>query len=186
MKQLIYLVGGPGSGKSTLMARLTADWVRIPAGTGGIPRDYLLDHITSAVRAVELGRRREHFSGTDSLSMSIIGPAIDYMIGQQETDLVFGEGARLGCERFLRSAAAAGYSIILGFLEHPFEEHWRNARARATGRAQHPVWVAGRITAARNLANTDLPSVTVISGSPDVLYGEITGLMQQRAEAEWA
>ena len=179
--QLIYLVGSPGAGKSTLMSELTSRWTRTPAPEG-MTRDYLLDPQTSSLEAVELGKRRKTFSGTDALGQSVIEVAIPWMIGQTETALVFAEGARLGNRRFLTTCAAAGYAVILGFLEHPYEEQWRAARALALGREQNPVWVKGCATAARNLANDPGPGVTVLSGHPDVLRREIEDLYHERAD----
>lgn len=178
-KQLIYLIGPPGSGKSTLMKELTSRWSRTPAETG-LTRDLLLSRQTCSLEAVELGRRRPHFAGTDALGQSVIAEAIQWMIGQSETDLVFAEGARLGNRRFLATSAAAGYAVLLGFLDHANTPDWRAARERRLGRAQNPSWVAGRGTAARNLAGDPPDGVTVVSGHPDMLRWEIEGLIHER------
>lgn len=178
-RQLIYLVGAPGAGKSTLMWELTSRWTRTPAPEG-LTRDYLLDPQTSALEAVELGKRRPHFSGTDALGQSVIATAIHWMINQAEVDLVFAEGARLGNRRFLSACAAAGYLVILGHLEHPQIADWRLARERELGRTQNLSWVQGRTTAARNLANDPGPGVTVLTGHPDMLKREIEGLLRDR------
>ncbi len=178
-KQLIYLVGPPGAGKSSLMTRLTDRWSRTPAPEG-LSRDWLTDPQTSCLEAVELGKRRPSFSGTDALGQSVIGEAITWMLQQSEADLVFAEGARLGNRRFLGTAAAGGYAVLLGYLEHPYTEAWRSARALALGREQNPVWVRGRATAARNLANDPPDGVTVVSGHPDILLYEIQGLIHER------
>lgn len=178
-KQLIYLIGAPGSGKSTLMRELTDRWTRTPAPEG-LTRDLLLSPATSALEAVELGKRRPQFAGTDALGQSVIAAAIEWMVSQTETDLVFAEGARLGNRRFLASSAAAGYAVLLGFLDHPNTPVWRLARERALARAQNASWVAGRGTAARNLASDPPPGVTVVSGHPVTLLWEINGLLQLR------
>jgi hypothetical protein len=145
-------------------------------------RDYLLDPQTSSLEAVELGKRRATFSGTDALPQAVIGDAIDWMISQTETDLVFGEGARLGVRRFLSASAAAGYAVIVGYVEHAEIGGWRIAREHALGRAQNSSWVQGRATAARNLANDPGPGVTVVTGHPDTLRWEIEGLLRLRGE----
>lgn len=180
-KQLVYLIGSPGSGKSTLMSTLTWRWTRTPAETG-LTRDLLSCPVTSALEAVELGRKRPQFAGTDALGQSVIAAAIQWMIEQTETDLVFAEGARLGNRRFLASSAAAGYAVLLGFLDHPNTPVWRLARERSLGRSQNASWVAGRGTAARNLAGDPPDGVTVVSGHPDILRWEIEGLVQARKD----
>lgn len=178
-RQLIYLVGAPGAGKSTLMAELTSRWTGIPAETG-LPRTFLLDPRSSVLEAVELGRRRAQFSGTDALGQSVIDTAIPWMIGQTETSLVFAEGARLGNRRFLSTCAAAGYAVLLGHLDHPEVDAWRTARELTLGKAQNPIWVRGRATAARNLAADPGPGVTVLTGHPDLLRENIAGLIHER------
>lgn len=181
VRQLVYLVGAPGAGKSSLMRELTASWTRVPAPEG-LRRDYLLNPQTSALEAVELGRRRAHFSGTDAMGQAVIQFAIPWMIRQTETSLVFGEGARLGNRRFLSSCAAAGYAVVLGHLEHSLISSWRVARERELGRAQNSSWITGRGTAARNLAADPGPGVTVLTGSPDTLKWEIEGLIEARRQ----
>lgn len=178
-RQLVYLIGAPGSGKSTLMRELTSRWSRVPS-EAGLTRDLLLSPQTSYLEAVELGRRRAQFGGTDALGMAVIGQAIEWMIEQTETDLVFAEGARLGNRRFLATAAATGYAVLLGFLDHANTSDWRTAREQQLGRRQNSSWVAGRATAARNLANDPPDGVTVLSGHPDTLKWELEGLIDER------
>lgn len=179
MKQLIYIIGAPGSGKSTLMRDLTARWDRA-AAPGGLMREWLTDKLTGGVEAVELGRRRATFSGTDAMAQTVIGDAIDWMIAQSETRLVFGEGARLGVRRFLSCAAAAGYAVILVHLDHPDVERWREDRARRLGKIQNSTWVAGRATAARNLAGDPPDGVNVVTGHPDTLLWQVNEMYRER------
>lgn len=175
MRQLIYLIGAPGAGKSTLMGMLTCGWERRTAPAPGPQRDWLINRDTCDVDAVEIGRRRAEFSGTDALGSAIINVAQPWLETQTETDLVLAEGARLGNRRFLSAAVAAGYETILVHLDHPDVDEWRASRARALGREQNPSWVAGRATACRNLSADPPDGVIVLRGHPDALFIALDG-----------
>lgn len=173
MKRLIYLIGQPGSGKSTLMARLTKGFARMPA-PGNPARDLLIDQRTGTVAAVELGRRRPGgFSGTDALPSTIIEKAIPWLGKQSEAQLVLGEGARLANARFLGSAKDFGYRILLVHLEHGDAEPWRLQRSKALGKVQNESWVRGRRSASANLAASPPEGTTVFAGHPDELHPKI-------------
>ena len=110
---MIYMIGEPGAGKSTLMARLTEPWERFVA-TGQPRRDLLLEGET--IRAVELGKRRAGgFSGTDALGSSVITVAERWLY-QHEAPIVLGEGARLANARWLKAGVDAGYRVTLVLL----------------------------------------------------------------------
>lgn len=177
--KMIYLVGQPGAGKSTLMARLTAPYTRIPV-EGAVPHDLLVNESDGMVVGAEIGRRRRDFSGTDALASSIIEAVIPWMnrVGSR-LPLLYGEGARLGCRRFLIEAVSAGYPVILGHVEHPDAEKWRQERNTELGRAQNEAWVKGRRTAARNLASNPPPGVRVLRGHPDRLYDDIGDALRE-------
>jgi len=173
--RLIYLIGGPGAGKSTLMARLTAGRDRLTVERP-VPHDRLIDPVTGGSDAVEIGRRRPMFSGTDALASAIIDKAVPWL-GSHPATLVLGEGARLGNARFLTAAVDAGYDVTLAWLTHGSQEDWRKARAARLGKDQNPSWVAGRVTASARLAQSPPTGVTVILGHPDELEPELRELM---------
>lgn len=173
--RLIYLIGGPGAGKSTLMARLTAGSDRLTVEKP-VPHDRLIDRVTGDSDAVEIGRRRAAFSGTDALASAIIDKAVPW-IASRPAGLVLGEGARLGNARFLTAAALAGYDITLTLLDHPQVDAWRLARSARMGRDQSPSWAAGRVTASRNLAANPPAGTTVLRGHPDDLEPALRELM---------
>lgn len=173
--RLLYLVGGPGSGKSTLMARLTASYDRLTVERP-VPHDRLIDPVTGGSDAAEIGRRRPMFSGTDALSSAIIDKAVPWL-GSRPAGLVLGEGARLGNARFLTAAVEAGYDVTLAWLTHASQEEWRRARAARLGKDQNPSWVAGRVTASARLSQSPPMGVTVVAGHPDDLEPTLRGLM---------
>lgn len=177
--RLIYLVGQPGAGKSTLMAALTADYDRVPARPPDFPvaHDQLVNRITGAVIGAEIGILRDAFSGTDALPSAVIDKAVPW-IQSRPYDLMLGEGARLGNKRFITAAVNAGYDVTLALLEHDEAEDWRAIRSKALKRTQNESWVRGRATASRNLADAfdgatitgpGLGRVRVWRGHPDRL-----------------
>jgi ribose 1,5-bisphosphokinase PhnN len=147
---LLYIAGPPGAGKSTLMAELTRHCDRLTA-TGPVPHDLLCrprDDDQNADVAVEIGRRRASFSGTDALGMSIQPRAIEW-ISTRPHPLVLAEGARLGTTGFLLAARRAGYRVILVHLYCP--PAVLEQRRAQRGSNQNPVWMKGATTRALRL-----------------------------------
>lgn len=173
-RRLIYLIGGPGSGKSTLMRRIIdlegRGWTRatVPASSGAPAREWYVDSL-AGLRAVELGRNRAQFSGTDALPAAVIDVAEPWIRRQDECDCVLGEGARLANRRFLSAAADSGYEVTLVHLDHEEADEWRAARSAEIGRVQAATWVKGRVTASRRLAAEPPAGVRVLSGHPNDL-----------------
>jgi hypothetical protein len=176
-RHLVYLIGAPGSGKSTLMAKLTKGIVRLPYSPPEtlVAHDRLVDPKTGVVIGAEIGKRRDLFSGTDALPSSVIEKAIPWINGLPYA-LLLAEGARLANIRFMRAAMNADYLVTLALLDHPDAEAWRKVRARAVGREQSPSWVKGRLSASRNLADqlNGVSGFTVLRGHPDELEAELT------------
>ena len=145
---LLYLVGPPGVGKSTVMAELTRRCRRELS-----PKPFAHDHLyTDDLEPVgmELGRRRATFSGTDALGMSVQPRAVEW-IASRPHRLVLGEGARLGTVGFLTAARTAGYRVLLVHLSAP--EDVLERRRALRGSSQSPAWMRGAETRAQRLAD---------------------------------
>lgn len=175
-KRLVYLIGQPGAGKSELMTRLTQRFIRLPFEPPEVPvaHDQLVDKITGELVGAEIGKRRELFSGTDSLPSSVIDKAVPW-VESAPYELLLAEGARLANRRFL-VAAHASYDVTVALLDHPDADVWRKRRAKAIGRDQNAAWVKGRLSASRNLADqlADVVGITVFRGHPDELFAELS------------
>lgn len=181
---LVYVIGAPGVGKSMLMNALTGSCWREPCENGvphcqlWTPSQELRQGGAPRCLALELGRRRTEFSGTDALSLSIQPRAVAWL-STHPHGLVLGEGDRLGNVSFLDSMRGAGVHVTLVHLGLPDEilvQRWAAARA-----AQNPAWRAGRRTKAYNTAHTwaaqggDVHFLDGTTGTPLELAAQLRG-----------
>ena len=173
--RLIYIIGQPGSGKSTLMAKLVSKFDTEDHPNAPVPHVLLIDKAAQKTAGIEIGVRRGNFSGTDALAASIVDKAAP-MMETGGIGLVLAEGARLANRRFLMSALDGGYDVVLVLLDHADAEAWRKKRSKKLGRTQAAPWVKGRLTASRNLAaqfekyasaEPYSGHLTVLAGHPD-------------------
>lgn len=142
--RLLYLIGAPGAGKTTLFRELT---VGLPRVARRLPIPHLVWQGMSQV--VELGVRRGAFSGTDGLAMNAL-PRVLAFLDCERPPLVMGEGDRLASERFFQEVQELGYVVELAYLDTPREV--AEARRRRRGSRQDASWVRGREAKVSRLA----------------------------------
>jgi P-loop Nucleotide Kinase3 len=144
---LVYLIGPPGAGKSTLMVELTRGCDRLPRWQP-VAHELLVGS-DSAIVGAELGRRRERSGGTDALSAGIMRTA-EAWVKTLPYPLLLGEGDRLAYRRFFGGTARAGYRVTIVYLSCPPEVcDERCADRNADWSAS---WRLGRATKAERLA----------------------------------
>lgn len=156
--RLVYLIGGPATGKTTLTAAIFHGWATRPGPTIGRLRT--TEHTYGPITVVELGAPRDTFGGTDALPMNVQPDAVDW-ISRQPAPAVYAEGDRLANDGFLTAARDAGYTVSLFHLSVDRD----TLTARRRHRTQDPTWVTGRDTKAARLA--DRWEATRLDGTAD-------------------
>lgn len=164
---LVYLVGAPGVGKSTAVARALRDELRSAVRVDGAPFEaWRADLVAGSF--YYLGNPTDpEFPGTDRLSMSVHPKALDWIASLDGPVLVFGEGDRLGSSKWLGEVADTGVAVtvIAALLDEPSRALRADERAKRTGVAQDESWAAGRSTKIENLLKDleDRADVTVVT-----------------------
>ena len=149
----IYLIGQPGSGKTTLTREFQKNWAKI--NLYDKPFKYQEHEAPSLGRVYSLGWDREHFGGTDTLGNTVITHmSLFYKNAHEDGATIYGEGDRLASARFFDLAQLYG-KLHLFYLTTSDEESERRriARSQQTGKEQNPSWAKGRATKHRNLAS---------------------------------
>lgn len=142
--KVLYLAGVPASGKSSIFRKLRERYFTEPT-----------EFTHGAAKGIEQGNLAmlgvfdgTTFEGTDRLSMTVIGDAIDYakkLAGDSGKHVLLVEGDRLFNERFLRETRAA--LILIDAAPDVLE-----ARHRERGDTQIPTFLKGRRSKVENFA----------------------------------
>lgn len=152
--QAVYLIGGPGVGKSTIMGKLMLGWqpvdhIRVCGRLTGHP---LIDSDGSP-SGLYLGKLRDLHPGTDALSMSVHPHAVAFAEQLQHRtgalQMIFGEGARLGTIGFLTKLDQATDLSIIHLVADPDVTKQRRALRHTK---QNSSWVTGATTRALHTA----------------------------------
>lgn len=170
-----YILGIPGSGKSTALARATGHLAAVTM-TEPLKHVALLDPTLDYTPvAIELGHRRPTFPGTDTLAMNIQPRAVTWIATHPAAHLI-AEGDRLANPSFLDAITNHGYTLRLIWIDTP-EPIAADRRAARSATKQNPTWLAGRITKTRNL--TDRYPTHRLDGTlpPDIIATQLRELL---------
>jgi len=118
--------------------------------------------MATAPPVVELGARREEFSGTDALAMNVQPAMVNWLAGTGAGEHVLGEGDRLANLKFFRAVWDAGWLLHVACLEaSPLTlAQRRSSRALLLGKPEQSAsWVKGRQTKLRNVLHGLPPNV---------------------------
>ena len=142
MKQFLYLLGIPGSGKTTLMTLATRDLISL----GETKKPFGMIHYMGGV---QLGSSDPNgYGGTDRLSMSVQKAAMSWAQTTQ-CQAAVAEGDRLANIGFFQCLVDAGWDLTVAYLKTA--EVWAAGRRSGRGSNQDPAWLAGRTTKVENL-----------------------------------
>jgi hypothetical protein len=140
--RLLYVIGVPGCGKTTLVRSLVLGRRRRV-----MAKPFAFTTYEDGL--VQLGRDRLGHGGTDALSMSV-QPSVVAALGARVWQRVLGEGDRLANLAFFEAARDVGYSVDVLHLRVPPEV--AAARRAERGTTQDEKWLTGRESKVRNLA----------------------------------
>lgn len=158
MKRFLYVIGQPGSGKTTAVDELCQPYNPVDY-PDPIPHRAWFDD--TRFKFVTLGKHKPPFSGTDTLGMAVQPSATGWLTSAYAPPTVVAEGDRLANSKFFNTLTDAGWRLTVAYIDTPDElaQQRRNLR----GTVQNPAWVKGRITKAERLR--DEHNATVIDGT---------------------
>ena len=151
--RLLYVVGAPGVGKSTMVRWLLEPFTRLPAVKSKSLPLVRWEPLARNGQLVggHLGYTRGAFSGTDALGMAVNPQACRWMLESKtagQLDFIVGEGARLANSAFFTAARARADRVLLVQLRA--REETLDARCEVRGSKQNESWRRGARTRADN------------------------------------
>jgi adenylate kinase family enzyme len=151
--RLIYVIGEPGSGKTTAVDAFCSTYVPLDIDTP-VPHRAWLDGPDLAF--VTLGRHRPPFSGTDTLAMNVQPTVTTWLTHPSSPPIVLAEGDRLGNGKFFDAMLTAQRDLTVVHLatDPDLAAQRRADRSARSGTVQNPTWVAGRRTKVARLVET--------------------------------
>lgn len=165
--QMLYIIGVPGSGKTTVVRHLTR---KLPTEQHSAP--YIVWTRYSS-RLIQLGYERKPFGGTDALGMRCQPDMINKIREWKSLNqypLILAEGDRLANNSFFEAMIGLGVKLTVVHLATPEAVviTRRKERNERIGKAQSDVWLKTRDTKVNSLAAKWVQPRWVLDGSRPV------------------
>lgn len=149
MSRALYIIGAPGTGKTTLLRNYLTHRAHLPGPETRIHGQLWAQPITTHGQPIGylLGRHRPPFSGTDALGMTVITDALNWLNNTPPSPYLCGEGQRLTTTKWLIPLSKR-YRLTVIHLHRRDAPQLRAQR----GTQQNPTWVTAAATRAANTA----------------------------------
>lgn len=153
MSKILFVVGEPGVGKSTLVETAFGGFERAEVdhrAAGGPMRELLWrgGELVGCELGRRLGKHPAGYPGTDKMSQTAIVGVDEWLrAGADDLGVIVLEGTRLMNKRFVTAALAGDHRLMIFYLYGP---EVARQRRDERGSDQNPQWLKGRQTAAAN------------------------------------
>lgn len=167
---VVYLIGSPGSGKTTAVTLAT----RLLGWGDPLQRETPIPHLDYGRGRIQLGRQLPLFGGTDALGMAINPRAVEFISGAP-ANTVIAEGDRLSNRAFFDACRQAGVLRLI-HLRVPATVANSRADLRAATHGlprQGDSWRKGRQTKINNLLAAYPHQVIDGGGDPDAVAAQL-------------
>lgn len=159
-RHMLYIIGEPGVGKTTLVRRLVKG---VPSSVHTVP--YVSWTSYGDEKVIQLGHDRGVFGGTDALGMAAQKHVLEWLrswgvdnegnnYSAADCRYFLAEGDRLANAKFFDAVRAMGFDlqVVVLALEPEELQARRNTRNARIGKSQDDRWLKTRATKVRNLA----------------------------------
>lgn len=156
--RMIYVIGYPGSGKTTVMSKAVEGW-------SFSLEDHPFKHTVYENDVIQLGYARDVYGGTDGLSFNVQPKVAEWLVAC-DSPVVLAEGDRLANGKFFDTVQKTGWDLQVIHLKVPELLAYRRAWER--GSEFDGKWMRGRVTKVDNLVAYWKESIITLDGNKTV------------------
>lgn len=156
--KVVYLIGLPGCGKSTVMKKFMENFDNWEQQRVGQLTD---THVSGSIRVLGKYEEGQTFSGTDRLSMAVSPDAIQFIKSHPE-ETIYGEGDRLNTKGFFE---ACGENLTIIHLTVSDEERERRYIERGSNQPEKFI----------QTVRTKVKNIVEEFGDKQTIFGEEKG-----------
>lgn len=158
--KLLYIIGVPGSGKTTLVKKLTKE---VPSEVKTAPYVSWTEY---SPECCQLGYDRGTFGGTDALGMAAQKHVQNWLL-TCEYKYVLAEGDRLANGKFFQFCRENDIDITIVCIDvaEKTSQERREKRNAAIGKQQNEQWLKTRHTKVDNIKSEFISKENIINGN---------------------